>query len=182
VISSAFSWYTVTESPWSTKALWYSGLLFSMAAITTGGVHTAGLHRLGCHPEWHEKLRETLGTPIKGDENRWRPRLLQPIIWQTPNLMLKISITCFLVGLVILIWDIAGSTGVTWMNDDVKARLIGISLVNRTNSHSDCDIFYRCCCNLALSVCYVCIWFVFQNHCLKLICLKKEKYMERYRK
>ncbi|KAE9375873.1 hypothetical protein N431DRAFT_556199 [Stipitochalara longipes BDJ] len=124
VISSAFSWYNITESPWSTKALWYCGLLFAMAAITTGGVHSAGLHRLSCHPLWHEKLREALGTPINGDSSRWRPRTLQPIIWQTPNTMLKLSITCFLVGLVILIWDIAENTGVSWMNNDMKVAIL----------------------------------------------------------
>lgn len=91
-----------------------------MAAITTAGVHSAGLHRLGCHPDWHEKLQETLGTPINGNLSRWRPRPLQPVIWQTPGFMLKLSITCFLVGLIILVWVAAEQAQVIWTNDDAK--------------------------------------------------------------
>ena len=120
VISSAFSWYNVTESPWSTRALWYCGLVFALAALTTAGVHSAGLHRLACHPDWRDKLQEILGTPINGNLSRWRPRPLQPVMWQTPSFMLKLSMTCFLIGLVILLWDAAGRAGVKWTNDDLK--------------------------------------------------------------
>jgi hypothetical protein len=95
-----------------------------MAAITTAGVHSAGLHRLGCHPEWHAKLRRTLGAPVKDDPTRWRPHALQPIMWQTPGFMLKLAITCFLVGLTILIWDAAERSGLRWSSDDTKVNRI----------------------------------------------------------
>lgn len=135
VISSAFSWYTIPTSPWLTRALWYVGLLFSMAAIVTAGVHSAGLHRLGCHPDWHSKLQQTLGVRViqnepiharrsgeMGDESPWRPRALQPLMWQTPGFLLKLAITCFLVGLVILVWsaatqEIEGEPEKVMMND-----------------------------------------------------------------
>ena len=102
--------------------MWYSGLLFAMAAITTAGVHSAGLHRLGCHPDWHSKLQETLGTPStrQGDRERWRPRVLQPVMWQTPGFMLKLAITCFLVGLIILVWDAAERKDGGLGGDDTK--------------------------------------------------------------
>jgi hypothetical protein len=41
-------------------------------------------------------------------------------MWQTPSFMLKLSMTCFLIGLVILVWDAAERTDVKWMNDDLK--------------------------------------------------------------
>ena len=90
-----------------------------MVAITTAGVHSAGLHRLGCHPDWHAKLRKILGIPLSS--GRWRPRVLQPVIWQTPGFMLKLSITCFLLGLTIIIWDAAKASDVQWDSDDTKA-------------------------------------------------------------
>jgi len=91
-----------------------------MVAITTAGVHSAGLHRLGCHPEWHAKLRQTLGTSVTSEPGSWRPRALQPVMWQTPNFMLKLAITSFLIGLLILIWDAARQFGVDWSSDDAK--------------------------------------------------------------
>ena len=153
MISSAFSWYNVTTSPWSTKALWYSGLLFAMASITAAGVHSAGLHRLGVHPSWQTKLRETLGTPVRNNPTEWRPRALQPLMWQTPNFLLKLSIVCFIVGLVILIWDTARLGGVGWGNDDAKVnfefeRGIGnyCTNANRLLSCSPLRLASRYCC------------------------------------
>lgn len=148
VITSAFSWPSITQSPWSTRAFWYSGLLFAMAAVTTGGVHSAGLRRLGCHPEWQEKLRETLGTVVDGHGHRyhWKPRPLQPLIWQTPNFMLKLSITCFLVGLVFFVWDIAIQAGVNWMNDDVKIAIfftIAVTLCLMLYAMSVFGLFFK---------------------------------------
>jgi hypothetical protein len=89
-----------------------------------GRVHSAGLHRLGCHPEWHAKLRRTLGAPVKDDPTRWRPHALQPITWQTPGFMLKLAIACFLAGLTILIWDAAERSGLRWSSDDTKVNRI----------------------------------------------------------
>lgn len=128
VISSAFSWYNITTSPWLTRAFWYCGLLFALAAITTAGVHSAGLHRLGCHPSWHSKLQQTLGciptssTQTTRHPTPWRPRTLQPLMWQTPGFLLKLSITCFLVGLIVLIWDAARREG--GMSGDVKIAVL----------------------------------------------------------
>jgi hypothetical protein len=159
VISSAFSWYNTTTSPWSTKALWYSGLLFAMASITAAGVHSAGLHRLGVHPSWQTKLRETLGTPVRNNPTEWRPRALQPLMWQTPNFLLKLSIVCFIVGLVILIWDTARLDGVRWGNNDAKVnfefdRGIGIIVLMQI----DCYPVHRCDLHLFIVVCSIRSW------------------------
>jgi hypothetical protein len=94
-----------------------------MSSITTAGVHSAGLHRLGVNPNWQSKLRETLGAPVRNDPNRWRPHALQPLMWQTPNFLLKLSIVCFIVGLILLIWDAARREGVGWGDNDAKVSL-----------------------------------------------------------
>jgi hypothetical protein len=142
VISSAFSWYNITSSPWSTRALWYCGLLFALAAITTAGVHSAGLHRLGCHPDWHAKLQQTLGVPVLSGRGGWRPRTLQPVMWQTPGFLLKLSITSFLIGLIILVWDAARRSGVGLMSDDMKVCLPFRAWELGADSLVDCDPFH----------------------------------------
>ena len=138
-----------------------------MAAITTAGVHSAGLHRLGCHPQWHTKLQETLGilidSPGTEQHRRWRPRTLQPVVWQTPGFMLKLSITCFLVGLIILIWDAAERDGLILGNDDRKVvfriHLFGV----RADTSPDRHFIHMWCWNFSDLVYYVCAWPLFQN-------------------
>lgn len=167
VISSAFSWYNITSSPWSTRAIWYCGLLFAMAAITTAGVHSAGLHRLGCHPEWHSKLQKTLGVPTDSPmipgQGGWRPRMLQPVMWQTPGFLLKLSITCFLVGLLILIWDAAKRNGIGWMSDDMKARTSAQRMKSHAYNVLDCNTLHRGCGDLPCVIHYVCVWIILQD-------------------
>jgi hypothetical protein len=159
VISSAFSWYNITSSPWSTRAIWYCGLLFALAAITTAGVHSAGLHRLGCHPEWHAKLQQTLGVsvdaPMFSGEGGWRPRMLQPVLWQTPGFLLKLSITCFLVGLLILIWDAAKRSGIGLMSDDMKVGASAQGSKSHADDPSDRDTLHGWCGNLSCIIHHV---------------------------
>lgn len=136
-----------------------------MVAITTAGVHSAGLHRLGCHPEWQGKLRETLGRPLDHDPERWRPRVLQPVMWQTPGMMLKLAITCFLVGLLILVWNTARRFDTVWENDDTKVSgsTIGIQGFCLIGLQLDCYSLYNRRWCFIDSICNVCIWTVLQD-------------------
>ena len=82
-------------------------------------------------------------------------------MWQTPNFPLKLSITCFLLGLVIIIWDAAKRDGVGWGDDDVKVslnesheRMLIVKdryMVHVSRSHP-----------IALIYC-LCSWILFQN-------------------
>lgn len=44
VISSDYSWYSITAKPGSTKVPLHSGLQFTMPVINLGGTHEAGLY------------------------------------------------------------------------------------------------------------------------------------------
>jgi hypothetical protein len=41
-------------------------------------------------------------------------------MWQTPGFMLKLATFCFLLGLLILVWDAAKASDVQWSSDDMK--------------------------------------------------------------
>lgn len=102
--------------------MWYSGLLLAMAAIVTAGLYSAGLHRIGCHPEWHDKMRQMLGSEVLHQPGVWCPHALQPIMWQSPGLMLKGAVICFLVGLVVQVWEAAvkAELGINLSSEDTK--------------------------------------------------------------
>jgi hypothetical protein len=80
-------------------------------------------------------------------------------MWQTPNFLLKLSIVCFIVGLVILIWDTARLDGVRWGNNDAKVnfefdRGIGIIVLMQI----DCYPVHRCDLHLFIVVCSIRSW------------------------
>lgn len=122
VIAGAFSWTRSTEIPWTSQAVWYSSLILALASVSTASQQSIGLYRLGSHPEGLRKLRILLGGP-----NQNRPRKSQLYIWQVAVMSLNVSVLLFLIGLAILLWDLAltSSTRATdtkvWSNLDLPA-------------------------------------------------------------
>lgn len=76
------------------------------------------------------------------------PEALQLKMWQTPNFILKLSITCVLLGLIILVWSEAQQTGLpgaSRMSPDVKVSLLpdlGTKFIGVSDSDSDCCAVY----------------------------------------
>lgn len=131
MISSAFSWTTLTQSHWLTFAFWYAGLIFAFASISSAGLCTNALLRLRWHVDSGDRVRDVLGYPVpaslsgsavlSGDE-KWVPRACQPWIWGAPGVLLKFSLLAFLVGLGVHVWFLAleslGAKG--WGSEEMK--------------------------------------------------------------
>ena len=135
VITTAFSWQQVVQSPWSTTALWYSSLLLNLTAICLATQQTVALHRLSCYSKGLAMIRSMLGEyqkePINDETitrsaGRCRPRWLQLYVWQTAIMLLNFSVLLFIVGLVVFIFDQLGRQdgGVLerWRENDIKVR------------------------------------------------------------
>lgn len=105
----------------------------------------------------------SIDIPMSHGQGRWRPRLLQPVMWQTPGFLLKLSITCFLVGLLILIWDSARRSGIGWTSDDMKVAASVQTVETDADYLSDCDTLHCRRGNLPCVICHVRIWIILQN-------------------
>ena len=129
VISSAFSWYIIEETSWKTKALWYSSLILALTSISTAGLHIATLLRLSCTVDWEATFQVALTRPVDAlTSSERRPRFLQLWIWQTPGLMLKLSLYFFIAGLAIMICERAMTAGLKIDSDELnvsKGNLFG---------------------------------------------------------
>jgi len=132
VISAAFSWQSVSESPWSTTSLWYGSLVLDLTAICLATQQSVALNRLSCYRDGPARIRALLGKRKKhlgaaGREeesaNICSPRLGQLYVWQTAIMLLNFSILLFTVGLTIFVFDQLGrrerSTG-AWTEGNVK--------------------------------------------------------------
>lgn len=62
-----------------------------------------------------------------GDE--WKPRMLQPWIWGTPGMLLKLSVLWFLVGLAVEVWVEARRVGWGWEEERVKVSFLVLILI-----------------------------------------------------
>jgi hypothetical protein len=115
VVSSAFSWPTIEDAPWTAKALLYSSLTLSLASIAAGSQQSIALHRLGEHEVSQKVLRDLLSKPAGDSDNengkprKVRASRLQNNKWQMPVMLLNVSILFMLVSLFIIIWDRAAS-------------------------------------------------------------------------
>lgn len=101
VFASAFSWYNITPQPDIVKGLWYSGLLLSLLSITIAMQQSVALYRLGSNRGGLIKLRTLLSYKVSG---AFKPRYLQIYVWQTPVMLLNVSISLFLIGLITLVY------------------------------------------------------------------------------
>jgi hypothetical protein len=101
VFASAFSWYNITPQPDIVRGLWYSGLVLSLLSITIAMQQSVALYRLGSNREGLIKLQALLSYKVSGAA---KPRYLQIYVWQTPVMLLNVSILLFLIGLLTLVY------------------------------------------------------------------------------
>jgi len=101
VCASAFSWFNITPQPYSVRSVWYSGLLFALISITVAVQQSVALHRLNSNQDGLAKLRSMLSYKHAGV---LKARYSQVYIWQTPVMLLNVSIFLFLIGLVIVVF------------------------------------------------------------------------------
>ncbi|KAH7000322.1 hypothetical protein EDB80DRAFT_723711 [Ilyonectria destructans] len=108
VVSGALSWPAVDNAPWTTKALFYSTLILSLASISAATQQSIALYRIGGNDSGLEVLQNLLKR--RGSQNASR---LQAYTWQMPVMLLNVGIFLFLLGLMILIWNRAAQD-LTW--------------------------------------------------------------------
>ena len=119
----AFSWNAVLDAYWLASAFWYSSLVLSIFGLLLASQQTAVLQLLGKPPtqtlnRCEEKADvgrflpliltkiRSLDTESANDSysiQKWRPRWKMVFIWQCPIMFLSYSISCFLVGLTLLV-------------------------------------------------------------------------------
>ncbi|EXA53642.1 hypothetical protein FOVG_01380 [Fusarium oxysporum f. sp. pisi HDV247] len=121
VVSSAFSWPTIDDSPWTTRALFYSALILSLVSVSAGSQQSIALYRLG----GHDIGLTTLRTLLKGSGKQGASKL-QLYVWQMPIMLLNVSILLFVIGLMILIWDRAAMQS-SWDQDPKIALVASIA-------------------------------------------------------
>jgi hypothetical protein len=102
IVSSVFSWPTIADCPWTAKALFYATLVLSLFAVTTGFQQSVTLMRYSKHPEGLALLQKQFQTASKTAAGR-----VHLFVWQIPIMLVNISIGMFLLGVLILVWDIA---------------------------------------------------------------------------
>ena len=138
VCASAFSWYNITPQPYSVRAVWYSSLLLALVSITIAAQQSGALHRLSSNQDGLAKLRLMLSYKHAGV---LKARYSQVYIWQTPVMLLNISICLFLIGLATVVFR----TGDTEAED---ARVGQHELVNYEETNlriSDKGCLRYCC-------------------------------------
>lgn len=99
---SSFSWFNIDDSPWSTRALWFSGLAFTVGSISSATQQAITLYRFSSQEDACHRIRKVLGH--RNRHGRWRPKMMHVYIWQVPVICLRVGILLFLIGLIILLW------------------------------------------------------------------------------
>ncbi|KAI1124843.1 hypothetical protein F5Y10DRAFT_248379 [Nemania abortiva] len=126
VVSSVFSWSTIEHAPWTAKALFYSTLFMSLTSVAAGSQQSIALYRLGGHEEGLKLLKKLLSnSPTSDNEKNSRkvkPSAIQLYVWQMPIMVLNVSISLFLIGVAIVVWDRAAQQP-SW-NDDTKIAFV----------------------------------------------------------
>ncbi|KFY18494.1 hypothetical protein V493_08562 [Pseudogymnoascus sp. VKM F-4281 (FW-2241)] len=100
LFAAAFSWYNITLQPYTVRAVWYSGLLLSLAGISSAMQQSIALHRLSSNTNGLERVRNLLGYSEGGT---WKARHLQIFMWQSAVMLLNVAIFLFILGLFIAI-------------------------------------------------------------------------------
>ncbi|KAK4209373.1 hypothetical protein QBC37DRAFT_324064, partial [Rhypophila decipiens] len=120
VISAAFSWQPVDDIPWSTAGLWYGALLMNLTSICLATQQGVSLNRLSGYSDSLSKIRNLLGSAGFHRQHRVTvtPHWDQLYVWQTPIMLLNVSIILFITGVVILIFETLGS--VEWSDRHLK--------------------------------------------------------------
>jgi len=123
-VTSCLQWNSIQSSHWSASALFYSSLLFSLAAIVNGSQQILVLSR-----ERNDSSQDDLEHDIKlviliREKIRVCPidalKNLYVYALQTPIMLLTFSVTTFLAGLSSVIFSPLAQT-IAW-GDDAKVR------------------------------------------------------------
>ena len=140
VVSAAFSWPTVTESPWTVKAVFYASLALALSTVASASQQSTALYRFGQHSDGLKILHNLLARPRRQSEgskvegSELVASKMQLYVWQMPVMLLNISITLLIVGLFILIWDRAAhaARSSSW-SDDLSVSMVYLVLWSYVN-------------------------------------------------
>lgn len=117
-MSSAFSWPTLDSAPWTVKATFYAALLMSLGAIAAGSQQSIFLNRYGKDPASLAELQRRFKDQAGDGVNH-----LQLYVWQTPVMLLNISILLLIIGISILVW-VRAADSLSW-DEDTKVSMEG---------------------------------------------------------
>ncbi|KAI0900756.1 hypothetical protein F4806DRAFT_449820, partial [Annulohypoxylon nitens] len=116
VLCSAFTWPLANDTIWVVTALWYSGLVFIIAAISTATQQAITLNRFECLPNGDDQIKHMLGYEVEG---KTVPRSSVVFIQQIPVMMLRFGVYCFIIGLAVLLGYSAYKDG-NWFSPEAK--------------------------------------------------------------
>lgn len=127
-MAEAFSWTSIPNAPWTTRAVWYSSLIMALISITTSTQQSILLHRMGSHTEGLDRLQGLLrsGNAVAGVPAK--PRPMQLYIWQIPVNLLNVSIILFLIGLAIHLFAMALTRDSRTWTDEKKVGQSNLTL------------------------------------------------------
>ncbi|KAK3390635.1 hypothetical protein B0H63DRAFT_466188 [Podospora didyma] len=119
VISASFSWQPVDQIPWPTAGLWYGALLMNLTSICLATQQGVSLNRLSGYSDSLLRIRNLLGSQTAQYAHVIVvPHWDQLYVWQTPIMLLNVSVILFITGIVILLFDSLGSFN--WTDRAVK--------------------------------------------------------------
>ncbi|KAI0017797.1 hypothetical protein F4780DRAFT_568298 [Xylariomycetidae sp. FL0641] len=112
-LTSTGAWPDVLSNgqskPWSVKAFWYSGIIFSVFAVLTAAQQGLRLHRLSAHRDGLSLIRRSMARDGvergsgDGDEPV-QPRRVQVYAWQASLAFLVGAVLCLIAGITVLVW------------------------------------------------------------------------------
>ncbi|OAL32805.1 hypothetical protein AYO20_07762 [Fonsecaea nubica] len=101
--ASAIGWQTVNLIPY-VLGIWFGGLILVLTSIFIATAQSIAVYRLTTSDEGLDELARLLGYNTQ-DPGRSRPRRIQVLAWQMPVMLLNLSITLFLIGLLCQIFN-----------------------------------------------------------------------------
>jgi hypothetical protein len=98
--------------------MWYCSLILSLTSITIAGVHSTTLLRLSSAIEWEPKLHLLVARKLSS--LKWKQSKLQSWVWQSPMMMMYLSVILFIAGLSCMIWEKAMAVHLHLGSDEMK--------------------------------------------------------------
>ncbi|KIW85890.1 hypothetical protein Z517_01283 [Fonsecaea pedrosoi CBS 271.37] len=101
--ASAIGWQTVNLIPY-VLGIWFGGLILVLTSIFIATAQSIAVYRLTTSDEGLDELAGLLGNNPQ-DPGSSQPRRFQVLAWQMPVMLLNLSITLFLIGLLCQIFN-----------------------------------------------------------------------------
>jgi hypothetical protein len=119
----------VPSDAYITQGCWFGGLVLVLGSIATATHQTITLHRFGTQKDNLETLRKLLTSRTRrkaqgGNQGTVRASRLAIFVWQVPVMMLRLGVYLFLIGLLVLLWDISGVNRDYYSAPNLKVRII----------------------------------------------------------